>query len=127
MTLSSGAALSNQSCVVEQVRAALTVLVAEINAKMPDCVITPPPEVADNAVDRVLNGKRNKICVVTQQSGSTMTTTSQRNIPTLVANCGSDCGWPGRDRGELFALMQARGWSSNARMPRKSTITGDGL
>ncbi len=86
-------------------------LVAEINVNIPDRAITPPPEVADDAVDVALNGKRNKICVATQQSVTTMTTTSQRTSRRWSRTAGAIVVGLVGIVGVLFAPMQAQGWS----------------
>ena len=63
--------------VVEQVRTALTVMIAEIYANRPDGSDIPPAEVATNAINFAVTGKRNKISFAAPQGGSTVTTASQ--------------------------------------------------
>jgi hypothetical protein len=57
----------------DQVRTALTVLVSEINANVPDGTVTPSSEVADHALHVAVSGKRNKINFTASQ-GTTITT-----------------------------------------------------
>lgn len=95
--------------VVDQVRTALTVLVSEINANLPDGTVTPSSEVADHAIHVAVSGKRNKINFTASQ-GSTTTTAPEdeprRRWKTVVTIIGLVAGI----LGAFFALMQAQGW-----------------
>jgi hypothetical protein len=97
--------------VVDQVRTALTVLVSEINANVPDGTVTPSSEVANHALHVAVSGKRNKINVTAPQGGTQATIMAPPDEPrrwlrtagvvvvgliTIVA--------------AVFALMQAQGW-----------------
>jgi hypothetical protein len=61
--------------VVEQVRNALTVLVSEIQANVPDGAVTPSAEVATHGLHVAVSGKRNKINLTASQ-GSTITSSA---------------------------------------------------
>ncbi len=58
--------------VVEQVRTTLTVMVAEINANLPDGTETPAAEVATNAIAFAVTGKRHKISITAPQGNTTV-------------------------------------------------------
>ncbi len=101
--------------VVEQVRTTLVVMVAEINANLPDGAETPPAEVATNAINFAVTGKRNKINFVAPQSGSTVETTlsadeegeprySLRLAAAVIVGLITIAG-------AVFALMQVQGWT----------------
>jgi hypothetical protein len=60
--------------IVDQVRTTLTTLIAEVNATMPTGEAIPSAEVATNAFNLAVTGKRNKVSVSTQQSVTTVTT-----------------------------------------------------
>jgi hypothetical protein len=97
--------------VVDQVRNTLTVMIAEINANLPDGTDTLPAEVATNAINVAVNGKGHKINLAAPQQGSTVTTTSPEEEPRrwgrtawgvllgLVAIIAA-----------VLALMQVQGW-----------------
>lgn len=97
--------------VVEQVRTALTVLVSEINANVPDGTVTPPGEVATHAVNVVVTGKRNKINVTAPQGGSTVTTPAPEEPRRWSRIAGAVLLGLVAIAGVIFALMQAQGWS----------------
>jgi AbiTii-like protein len=97
--------------VVEQVRTALTVLVSEINANVPDGTVTPPAEVATHAVNVVVTGKRNKINVAAPQGGSTVTTPAPEEPRRWLRIAGAVLLGLVAIAGVIFALMQAQGWS----------------
>jgi hypothetical protein len=98
--------------VVEQVRTALSVMVAEIHANIPEGTETPPAEVATNAIHFAVTGKRNKVSFAAPQGGSTVTPPKPDDeqprtwlriaaaviigLITIVA--------------AFFALMQVQGW-----------------
>ena len=72
--------------VVDQVRNTLTVMIAEINANVPDGTDTPPAEVATNALNFAVTGKRNKITFAAPQAGT-------RSRPLRrTSSLGSGCG-----------------------------------
>lgn len=97
--------------VVEQVRTALTVLVAEIHANIPDGTITPPAEVASNAINFAVTGKRNKINVVAPQGGSTVTTTAPEEPRRWLRMAGVVLIGLVTIAAAIFTLMQVQGWS----------------
>jgi AbiTii-like protein len=97
--------------VVDQVRTALTVLVAEIQANVPDGTVTPPAEVASNAINFAVTGKRNKIHVVAPQGGSTVTTAPEDEPRHRWKTVVTILGLAVAIVGAVFALMQAQGWS----------------
>jgi hypothetical protein len=98
--------------VVEQVRTALTVLVAEINANMPDGTVTPPAEVATNAVSFAVTGKRNKIDFAAPQGDSTITTPTPEPEPRRwLRIAGAILLGLVAIAGVIFALMQVQGWA----------------
>jgi hypothetical protein len=97
--------------VVDQVRTALTVLVAEIQANVPDGTVTPSAEVASNAINFAVTGKRNKISVVAPQGGSTVTTPESDQPRRWLRIAGAVLIGLVTIAGVIFALMQAQGWS----------------
>ena len=69
---------------LDQIRTALTQLVAELRANMVSGEELPSPEAADQAVSVVVSGKRSRVTVTTTQAsgaGSTATTTSSTGAP----------------------------------------------
>jgi AbiTii len=97
--------------VVDQVRTALTVLVSEITANVPDGTVTPSSEVADHAVHVAVSGKRNKINLVASQGGSTVMTAPEEGSRRWVKVAGGVLIGLATIIGAFFALMQAQGWS----------------
>jgi AbiTii-like protein len=61
--------------VLDQIRTALTVLVAELRDGMPDGAELPSPEVATNAAQFIISGKRNRVVVNNAQASSDGTST----------------------------------------------------
>ena len=100
--------------VVEQVRTALTVMIAEIYANRPDGSDIPPAEVATNAINFAVTGKRNKISFAAPQGGSTVTTASQEQDEAGVRHwlklAGAVLLGLVAIAGLVFALMQVQGW-----------------
>jgi AbiTii len=97
--------------VVDQVRTALTVLVAEIQANVPDGTITPPAEVASNAINFAVTGKRNKINLVAPQGGSTVTAPAPDEEPRhWLRIAGVVLIGLVTIAGAIFTLMQVQGW-----------------
>jgi AbiTii len=97
--------------VVDQVRTTLTILVAEINATMPEGTTTPPAEVATNAVNVAVTGKRNKIKFLARQANGPSTTTSpDERPPRWLRIAGVVLLGLVAIAGTIFALMQAQGW-----------------
>jgi hypothetical protein len=100
--------------VVDQVRTTLTTLVAEINASMPDGAGTPTPEVATNAINFAVTGKRNRVSfAASQDGGSTVATTAP---PEDATRPWARIAWAVIAgllliAGSLFALMQVQGWT----------------
>jgi len=99
--------------VVDRVRTTLTVMIAEINANLPDGTDTPPAEVATNALNFAVTGKRAKINFAASQGGGTVMTGSPESdeqprpwlrvagavlvgLITIIA--------------AILALMQVQGW-----------------
>jgi hypothetical protein len=98
--------------VVDQVRTALTVLVAEITAAMPDGVDTPSPAVATSAVNFLVTGDRYKINFSAPQAGTALTTPPpdehpRRWLRTAAAVVIGIAGLVG----VFFAILQVQGWS----------------
>lgn len=100
--------------VVEQVRTALTVMVAEIHAHLPEGAGTPPAEVATNAIHFAATGKRNKINFTATQGGSRVQPTPPpddeqkprhwlRMAATVLIGLMTIVG-------VVFAFMQVQGW-----------------
>ncbi len=98
--------------VVEQGRTALTVLVAEIHANVPEGTIIPPAEVATNAVAFAVTGRRHKITVTAPQGGSTITPPTPDDQPRRwLRIAGAVLLGLVAIAGAIFALMQVQGWS----------------
>ena len=97
--------------VVDRVRTTLTVMIAEINANLPDGTDTPPAEVATNAINFAVNGKRHKISFTAPQEGSTVTTSSPEEEPRRWLRIGGVV-LVGLITivGAILALMQVQGW-----------------
>jgi hypothetical protein len=97
--------------VVDRVRTTLTVMIAEINANLPDGTITPPAEVATNAINFAVSGKRHKISFAAPQEGGTVTTASPEEEPRRWLRIGGVV-LVGLVTiiGVIFALMQVQGW-----------------
>jgi hypothetical protein len=99
--------------VVGQVRTALTVLVAEINANTPGGAVTPSSEVATHAISVAVTGKRNTINLTAAQGQDTSPTNeiTPEEMPrkwfriaaAVVLGLVTIAGM-------VFALMQAQGW-----------------
>jgi hypothetical protein len=96
--------------VVEHVRTALTVLVAEINANVPEGTATPSAEVATNAIAFAVTGKRNKVSFAAPQGGSMMMTPAPEPRRWLQIAGAVLLGLVAIV-GVIFALMPAQGWS----------------
>ena len=98
--------------VVEQVRTTLTVMIAEINANLPDGIDTPPAEVATNAINfAVHGGKRNKISFAAPQEGSTVTTASPEEEPRRwLRTAGAVLLGLVAIAALIFGLMQVQDW-----------------
>ena len=100
--------------VVEQVRTALTVMIAQINASLPDGTDTPPAEVATNAITFAVTGKRNKISFAAPQGGGTVTTASpgqdEQGPRQWVRIAGAVLLGLVAIAGLIFALMLVQGW-----------------
>lgn len=67
--------------VLDQVRTALTQLVAELRANMPAGAALPSEEAADQAVGVVVTGKRAKVQVTTAQASGTSASASVTTAP----------------------------------------------
>jgi hypothetical protein len=100
--------------VVEQVRTALTVLVAEIHAHVPEGTETPSADVASNALAVAVSGKRNTVTVTSPQGGSTVATAPASDSPEHLAPAphrrGGHPGLVGI-AAVVFGLMQVQDWS----------------
>jgi AbiTii len=102
--------------VVEQVRTTLTVMIAEIRANVSDDTEVPPAEVATNAINFAVSGKRNKVNFAAPQGGSKMPTqpapeeSPRRWVRIVGVVIASILGILLAFAGALFALMQAQGW-----------------
>ena len=103
--------------VVDQVRTALTVMVAEIHANIPDGTDTPPAEVATNAIHFAVTGKRNKVNFAAPQGGSIMTPTPAEDHDSEQSKFGHWLKVAGTVilglvtiAALIFTLMQAQGW-----------------
>lgn len=112
--------------VVEHVRTAVAVMVAEINATMPDDAQTPPAEAATNAIHFVVTGKRNKISFAAAHGGSTVETlppgAEQKPRHWLRIAAAVLLGLVAI-AGVIFALMQVQGWHDR---PLTSETAGRG-
>jgi len=97
--------------VVEQVGTALTVLVAEIHANVPDGTVTPSAEVATNAITFAVTGKRNKINLAAAQGGSMMTSTAAEEPRRWARTAGAVLLGLVAIIGVIFTLMQVQGWT----------------
>jgi capsular polysaccharide biosynthesis protein len=98
--------------VVEQVRTALTVLVSEINANVPDGTATPPAEVANHAVQVAVSGKRNMINVVAALGESTVAAPSseEEHPRRWLRIAGAVLLGLVAIVAMIFTLMQVQGW-----------------
>jgi hypothetical protein len=103
--------------VVDQVRTALTVMVAEIHANIPDGTDTPPAEVATNAIHFAVTGKRNKVSFAAPQGGSIMTPAPAQDDESEQSKLGHWLKVAGTVilglvaiAALIFTLMQAQGW-----------------
>lgn len=99
--------------VVEQVRTALTVLVSEIHANVPDGTVIPPGDVTDSALNVALSGNRNKykINVIAAQGGNEATITGPPDEPRhWLRTAGVVLLGLITVAGVIFALMQAQNW-----------------
>jgi len=95
--------------VVDQVRTALTVLVSEITANVPDGTVTPSSEVADHAIHVAVSGKRNKLNLTASQ-GTTITTAPEEPRRWLRVAGAVLLGLVGI-AAMIFTLMQVQGWA----------------
>ena len=93
------------------VRTTLTVMIAEINTNLPDGTITPPAEVATNAINFAVSGKRHKISFAAPQEGSMVTTASPEEEPRRwLRTAGAVLLGLVTIAALFFALMQVQGW-----------------
>jgi hypothetical protein len=98
--------------IVDHVRTALTVLVAEIRANTPAGAVTPPAKVATNAIHFAITGSRNKVTFAAPQEGSTVTVTQpDQGSRSWLRIAGAVLLGLVAVAGAIFALMQAQGWS----------------
>jgi hypothetical protein len=85
-----------------------------LNANLPEGTDTPPAEVATNAINFAVNGKRNKISFAAPQGGSTVTTASPDQEDAGLAHwlklSGAVLLGLVAIAGLIFALMQVQGW-----------------
>ena len=98
--------------VIDQVRTALTVMVAEIRANMPDRALIPTAEVATNAVTIAVTGKRNQVNLASSQAGSSVAPATLDEAPRhqwVRVAAGVILGLI-TIVGVFFALMQAQRW-----------------
>ena len=96
--------------VLDQIRTALTKLVAELRANMPAGEDLPSPEAANNAITFVVTGKRNKVNFTAPQASGTGA--SAEVGPRRPSPRSRDSG---RDPGG-----SARSWSADSRSPGPS-------
>jgi hypothetical protein len=95
---------------IEQVRTTLTVLTAEITAHLPDGSSLPPAEVATNAINVAVSGRRHRVVVTTAQESSTVTP-AEPDGRRWLASAGAVLLGLVAIVGAFFALMQAQGWA----------------
>ena len=100
--------------VVEQVRTTLTVMIAEIHANLPEGADTPPAEVATNAINFAVTGKRNKISFAAPQGGGSVMTASPEQSEAgprqWLRVSGAVLLGLVTIASLIFALMQVQGW-----------------
>jgi AbiTii-like protein len=98
--------------VVDRVRTTLTVMIAELNADLPDGTGTPSAEATTNAINfAVSGGKRNKISFAAPQEGSTVTTAPAEEEPRRwVRTAGAVLLGLVAIAALIFTLMQVQGW-----------------
>jgi hypothetical protein len=99
---------------IDQVRTTLTVLTAEITANLPDGSSLPPAEVATNAINVAVSGRRHRVVVTTAQDSSTVTTTEPSEpggARQWLAIAGGVLIGLVTIIGTVFALMDAQGWT----------------
>jgi len=102
--------------VLDQIRTRLVELVAEMRAEMPDEANVPSAEVADNAVNVIVHGKKAKFTVNTAQASGTATTASATTTPaaekrSLWVKIGGSLVGLATIIGTLIALAAWQGWN----------------
>lgn len=102
--------------IVDQVGTALTVMVAEITANMPDGAVTPSPDIATHAINLAVSGKRHTINVTAAQGENANASTAGPVTPPeetprrwMKIAAGVVLGLVAI-AAMIFALMQVQGW-----------------